>query len=90
MPTKTGSVKSKLPGHLRLCDKNILILNIFFFIKKKKNQIKSIINKSINTKNAFHLVTFIKHRNNNRAVVGVRNRQYLRQRSMYIRQGLYI
>jgi len=30
MPTKTGSGKSKLPGHLRLCDKNILILNRFF------------------------------------------------------------
>jgi len=25
MPTKTGSGKSKLPGHLRLCDKNSLI-----------------------------------------------------------------
>jgi len=35
MPTKTGSGKSKLPGHLRLCDKNSLILNIYFFIKKK-------------------------------------------------------
>jgi len=33
MPTKIGSGKSKLPGHLRLCDKNILILNIIF-IKK--------------------------------------------------------
>jgi len=29
MPTKIGSGKSKFPGHLRLCDKNILILNIF-------------------------------------------------------------
>jgi len=52
MPTKTGSGKSKLPGHLRLC----LILNIFL---KIKNQIKSIINKSINTKKIFLLITLL-------------------------------